>query len=174
MPAKATDRHDQSESDEDSECSEITAPDGGYGWMIVFSTFVLNCIADGVTFSCGILFVEFKNQFEDSHGKTAFITALFSGLPMFIAPFGCFLIEVYDCRKVTFAGSLITAFGFILSAFAPSVGFLCFSLGILASFGMGLLYVPAIIIISQYFDSRLALATGTSVIFKILIFSVLQ
>ena len=35
-----------------------TAPDGGFGWVVVVASFLTNMIADGVTFSFGIMFDE--------------------------------------------------------------------------------------------------------------------
>jgi hypothetical protein len=58
-----------SSSDEDEEFSEIQAPDGGWGWVVVFAAFMVNCIADGITFSFGIFNVEFLKYFGDSKGK---------------------------------------------------------------------------------------------------------
>jgi hypothetical protein len=58
-----------SSSDEDEEFSEIQAPDGGWGWVVVFASFMVNMIADGITFSFGIFNVEFLKYFGDSKGR---------------------------------------------------------------------------------------------------------
>ncbi len=38
------------------------APDGGYGWVVVAASFLVNMIADGVTFSFGVMFEEFEQE----------------------------------------------------------------------------------------------------------------
>jgi hypothetical protein len=49
-----------------SSFSYYTAPDGGWGWVIVAASFLVNMIADGVTFSFGVLFVEFQVNVWDN------------------------------------------------------------------------------------------------------------
>jgi MFS family permease len=58
---------------------------------------------------------------------------------------------------------LLAAFGFVLSVFSPNVLFLYFSLGIVAGFGFGLIYLPSVVAINVYFDRRRSLATGLAV-----------
>ena len=41
----------------------MAAPDGGYGWVVVAASFLVNMIADGVTFSFGVMFDEFQGEF---------------------------------------------------------------------------------------------------------------
>ena len=50
-----------------------------------------------------------------------------------------------------------------LSTFSPSVPVLMLTYGVLGGFGLGLIYLPAIISVGFYFESRRALATGISV-----------
>lgn len=49
----------------------------------------------------------------------------------FLGPLAGALTSVYGCKKVTVTGSILTAFGFILSIFATDVYYLYFSFGIL-------------------------------------------
>ena len=56
------------------------APDGGYGWIIVFSSFMLQAISGGIAFSVGIYFVEFLETFGQGKGQTAWIGSINTGL----------------------------------------------------------------------------------------------
>ena len=40
-----------------------TPPDGGWGWMIVFGSFMIHVLADGVAYSFGIFLVELLDYF---------------------------------------------------------------------------------------------------------------
>ncbi|CAF3606254.1 unnamed protein product [Rotaria sp. Silwood1] len=37
---------------------ELVVPDGGWGWVIVFSSFLIHFIMDGITYSMGQVFLE--------------------------------------------------------------------------------------------------------------------
>ena len=56
-----------------------TPPDGGYGWVIVFASFMNHIIVDGIAFTFGVFFNEFNEYFGESKGKTALVGALLSG-----------------------------------------------------------------------------------------------
>ena len=57
------------------------APDGGYGWVVVAASFFVNMIADGVTFSFGIMFEEFQTEFASSAAETAGVVSVFHAVP---------------------------------------------------------------------------------------------
>lgn len=48
--------------------AEARPPDGGWGWVVCFASFMVNLIADGVTFSFGVLYVELLNYFGEGKG----------------------------------------------------------------------------------------------------------
>lgn len=143
--------------------SEAQPPDGGWGWVVVFASFIVNLIADGITFSFGVIFVEFLNYFGEGKGKTAWIGSLFMAMPLLSGPIASFLTDRYGCRKVTIAGSILACLGFVLSAFSTSMEMLFLTFGILAGFGLSLCYVAAVVIVAYYFDKRRSFATGLSV-----------
>lgn len=58
------------------------APDGGYGWVIVFSSFMCNLIVDGIAYTFGLFFQYFVHHFGASKGKTALAGSLLSGCYM--------------------------------------------------------------------------------------------
>lgn len=155
-----------SSSEDDSslgQYSETRPPDGGWGWVVVFAAFMVNLIADGITFSFGVIFVEFLHYFGEGKSKTAWIGSLFMAIPLLSGPVASFLTDRYGCRKVTIAGAILAAAGFIISSFINTVELLFLTFGILAGFGLSLCYVAAVVIVAYYFEKRRSFATGLSV-----------
>lgn len=152
-----------SDSSDDEEFSECKAPDGGWGWVVVFASFMINMIADGITFSFGIFNVEFLKYFGDSKGKTAWIGSIFMASPLLSGPIASYLTDRYGCRKVTIVGSITAAIGFLLSSVSTSMEMLFITFGVIAGVGLSLCYVAAVVIVAYYFDKRRSFATGISV-----------
>lgn len=152
-----------SSSDDEDDFSECQAPDGGWGWVVVFASFMINMIADGITFSFGIFNVEFLKYFGDSKGKTAWIGSIFMASPLLSGPIASYLTDRYGCRKVTIVGSITAAIGFLLSSVSTSMEMLFITFGVIAGVGLSLCYVAAVVIVAYYFDKRRSFATGISV-----------
>eukprot|EP00058_Branchiostoma_floridae_P020912 XP_002606402.1 hypothetical protein BRAFLDRAFT_67653 [Branchiostoma floridae] len=51
-------------------------PDGGWGWVIVASTFLLHVVVVGSTKSFGVFYAEFREVFQESAGITSFISSI--------------------------------------------------------------------------------------------------
>ena len=75
-------------------------------------------IADGVTFSFGVFYVEFNKYFGESKSKTAWIGSLLASMPLLSGPIASSLADRFGCRRVTIAGSLLATVGFVLSSYA--------------------------------------------------------
>ena len=56
-----------------------TPPDGGWGWAVVFASFIAHCIADGMAFSFGIFYMTLKDSFHESDAKTSLVGSIFAG-----------------------------------------------------------------------------------------------
>ena len=52
------------------------APDGGWGWMIVFAMAICHAVYGIVVRSFGVTFIELLNRFEGSATATAWVGAL--------------------------------------------------------------------------------------------------
>lgn len=152
-----------SSSSESIEISEARPPDGGWGWVVVAASFVVNLIADGITFSFGVIFVEFLKYFGENRGKTAWIGSLFMAMPLLSGPVASFLTDRYGCRTVTMVGSVMASGGFVISSMANSMEILFITFGIFAGFGLSLCYVASVVIVAYYFDKKRSFATGLSV-----------
>lgn len=112
-------------------------PDGGFGWVIVFASFIISVIIDGIAFSFGLIFTELLNYFEESKTKTAWIGAFHLSVPLLAGPIISNMVDRYGCRVMTIIGGLISAVGFVLSAMSNSVEMLYLSFGLISGFGIG-------------------------------------
>lgn len=155
-----TDSSSSSSSSSSSERLFPRSPDGGWGWIVVASSFIAYAIVDGYAHSVGILFDYLLDEFNESKGTTAWVASLFVSMPSICGPVASVLTNQFGCRRITIAGGIISAVGCILGAFANSIGVLCLTFGVIAGFGLSLVYVPAILIVAFYFEKRRAFACG--------------
>lgn len=138
-------------------------PDGGWGWVVVFASFMIHVIADGVTYTFGIFYVEFLEYYKESKGTTAWVASIMVGTTYCIGPIASGLTNKYGCRAVTIAGAILAGVGLMLSTLSPNVLFLFFSIGICTGAGFGLMYLPSIVSVTCYFEKKRAFATGIAV-----------
>ncbi|XP_050433322.1 monocarboxylate transporter 12-B-like isoform X2 [Adelges cooleyi] len=153
-----------SNRDEDEEDNEDDRkpkmPDGGWGWMVVFASLMICLISDGISFSFGMLYIEFLKEFQESKSKTAWIGSLFMAVPLLLGPVGSALVDKFGCRKMTIVGGIVSGVGFIISSFADSIEMVFFTFGFLSGLGLCLCYVTAVVSIAYWFDKKRTLATG--------------
>ena len=135
-------------------------PDGGWGWMVVLASLVISMIADGVSFSFGLLYIEFNNEFGLSKSKTAWIGSLFMAVPLLSGPVMSALVDRYGCRNMTFLGGLVSGLGFVLSSFSRTIEVMYLTFGVVTGLGLGLCYVTAVVSIAYWFDKKRTLAVG--------------
>ncbi len=57
-----------------------TPPDGGWGWVIVFGSFMVHVVADGVSYSFGVFLEEFVTYFGVGRGVTGWLASLLIGV----------------------------------------------------------------------------------------------
>lgn len=143
--------------------SPPSAPDGGWGWVVVFSSFMIHLIADGVTYTFGIFYFELLQYFSSGKGLTAWIPSIMTGMTFAIGPVASGLTNKFGCRAITIAGSILAGIGLLLSVFAENIVTLIFTIGLCTGAGFGLIYLPAIVSVTCYFEKRRAFATGIAV-----------
>ncbi|XP_030244994.1 monocarboxylate transporter 12 [Drosophila navojoa] len=140
-----------------------TPPDGGWGWVVVFGSFMIHIVTDGMTYSFGIFHNEFLTYFNEGNGYTAWIASIMVGVTFSSGPISSSFVNRYGCRTVTIAGAILAAGCIIVSMFAQNVATLIVTIGFGTGLGFGLIYLPAIVSVTQYFEARRSLATGIAV-----------
>lgn len=88
--------------------------------------------------------------------------SLLSGFYLIAGPFASALANRWGFRVVTIAGAIMAAICFAAASVAPSMTYLYIVYGVLGGIGFSLIYIPAVIIVSYYFERWRALATGVA------------
>ncbi|XP_033169755.1 monocarboxylate transporter 12 [Drosophila mauritiana] len=157
---KSQQQHEACEMDMER---QPTPPDGGWGWVVVFGSFMIHIVTDGMTYSFGIFYNEFLDYFNEGKGYTAWIASIMVGVTFSSGPISSSFVNRYGCRAVTIAGSILAASCIIVSMFAQNVLTLIITIGFGTGLGFGLIYLPAIVSVTQYFEAKRSLATGIAV-----------
>uniref|UniRef100_A0A915PUE6 Major facilitator superfamily (MFS) profile domain-containing protein n=1 Tax=Setaria digitata TaxID=48799 RepID=A0A915PUE6_9BILA len=139
-------------------------PDGGYGWIIVLASFFANTIVDGVIYSIGEALVGiWEEDFETTAMQASIVPSLLAGFYLLAGPLASGLANSFGCRLVVIAGAATTFVGLILSSLVPSLPMLYITFGVIGGIGFGLVYLPSILIVNEYFEKRRAFAMGIAV-----------
>ena len=54
-------------------------PDGGYGWMVTFCSFMVGFLVDGICFTFGFFFKEFQDYFGSNKSITSSVSSVLNG-----------------------------------------------------------------------------------------------
>ncbi|XP_023029539.1 monocarboxylate transporter 5 isoform X2 [Leptinotarsa decemlineata] len=156
----------QEDDDEDEYCDYHDLPpppDGGYGWVVVFASFMCNLIVDGIAYTFGVFLSDIVTSYGETKGKTAWVGSLLSGMYLSAGPLVSALTNKFGCRAVCVSGSIIATAAFVLSTFSPTVNWLMLTYGFMGGVGFGLIYLPAVVCVGYYFETKRSLATGIAV-----------
>jgi len=142
-------------------------PDGGcLAWTIVASSFMVSFLQDGFRDSFGLLLPAIADHFKVGRAEAALTSSFMTLLTLGSGPLVAALLTSNGHRKVTLAGVALATIGLLLSALyiqvstAPSILVLYLTIGLLTGLGFGLMYLPAMDIVEQFFSRRLGLAMG--------------
>ncbi|XP_019631952.1 PREDICTED: monocarboxylate transporter 13-like isoform X3 [Branchiostoma belcheri] len=140
------------------------APDGGWGWMVVVGGFIVNGCAAGTFRSLGVLFLAFRQQFDASSAETAWVTSIMMCVMYLLAPFATALASTTGFRPVIMLGGVLSATGYVISAFGTRVYHLYLAIGCLTGLGCALTVSPMMVTVGQYFSTRRAVANSLAVL----------
>ncbi|XP_030852179.1 monocarboxylate transporter 14-like [Strongylocentrotus purpuratus] len=75
-------------------------------------------------------------------------------------PYAGLLADKYGHRQVIFVGGVISSLAILASSFATDFTMLTITYGLVGGIGFGLSHMPAIVMLSRYFDTKIGTATG--------------
>ncbi|CAM4581050.1 unnamed protein product [Leuciscus chuanchicus] len=135
-------------------------PDGGYGWFIVLSTFLVFGLTFGVIKSFGVFFVEIQYYFATTATASSWITSISVATVHFGAPVGSALSAYFGHRPVVMAGGLLSSIGMVAGSYAQDLLQLYITVGFLTGFGYALTWTPTVTMLGWYFEKRRPVANA--------------
>ncbi|KAG7440738.1 MFS general substrate transporter [Guyanagaster necrorhizus] len=138
-------------------------PDGGYGWICVFCSFIVHFFALGIESSWGV----YQSHYFTSHdlgpvsnSDLAWVGSIqATGQPL-VGILAGILAQRIGYRLTGFIGTCIMGIGLISASFSTHVWHLYLTQGVLFGVGSGFAFIPAVCIPSQWFTKHRGLATG--------------
>lgn len=140
-----------------------SAPDGGYGWVIVFGTFLTHFLIGSLERSEGIFYLKFQSRYNLGAQLTSWPGAIAGTIRLLLGPFASALSNYFSVRTCTLLGCILLFVAYFLTSLAPNFYFLFLSHGLIQGLGLCFIYTPSLIIVGMYFDKRRPFAIGLGV-----------
>lgn len=147
-------------STEDHDDVIPAAPDGGYAWVILASSFYCSFCMEGLIGSFGLLLPSLMREFKVSAAVISMLNSTLIGIFLVLGYISSLIIKRYRTRAIMFWGACFYSLGLFCSFFAPNILVLFVSYGLLCGIGVGMLFLPSIMIVNEYFDRKRSLANG--------------
>jgi len=138
-------------------------PEGGWGWVVVFASFLCNLVLDGISYSFGMFLTPLVTDLHASSVSVATVGSLQAATYLLLGPVVASLVTKYGSRPVSIAGAVVASLGIVGSSFSSGLPGLIAGYSLVAGVGFGLLYIPAVVTVAQYFTKRRGLATSICV-----------
>ncbi|XP_061113344.1 monocarboxylate transporter 1-like isoform X3 [Conger conger] len=137
-----------------------TPPDGGWGWAVVFGSFI--CIGFSYAFpkALTIYFKEIQEFFSISYSEIAWVSSIMLATMYAGGPVSSILVNRYGSRPVVIAGGLMCAAAMVTASFGTTIMHLYICIGIIGGMGLAFNLQPALTIIGKYFFIKRPIANG--------------
>ncbi|KAF6219007.1 hypothetical protein HO133_005551 [Letharia lupina] len=144
-----------------SQYADSTAPEGGYGWAVVFACFSISFWIVGTVYSWGVMQAALFKQGLSSPPTLSWIGSLDFACIAFLALVNARVIRLLGARGTALLGISMLALGEILSGFLThNVGGLFVTAGVVSGIGTSLCFMVINVTPAQYFHKKRGLANG--------------
>ncbi|XP_075955529.1 monocarboxylate transporter 2-like isoform X2 [Anarhichas minor] len=137
-----------------------TPPDGGWGWAVVFGSFISIGFSYAFPKSLTIYFKEIQEYFSVSYSEIAWLSSVMLASMYAGGPVSSVLVNRFGSRPVVMVGGLMVSAGMVLASFGQTIMHLYLCVGVIGGFGLALNLQPALTIIGTYFKVKRPMANG--------------
>ncbi|XP_032178022.1 monocarboxylate transporter 4 isoform X1 [Mustela erminea] len=138
----------------------IKAPDGGWGWAVLFGCFVITGFSYAFPKAVSVFFKELMREFGIGYSDTAWISSILLAMLYGTGPLCSVCVNRFGCRPVMLTGGLLASLGMVAASFCRSVIQLYLTTGVITGLGLALNFQPSLIMLNRYFSKRRPMANG--------------
>ncbi|KAG9338830.1 hypothetical protein JZ751_025268 [Albula glossodonta] len=138
----------------------VDTPDGGWGWIVLLSCFVVTGFSYAFPKAVSVYFKELMRDFGVGYSDTAWISSILLAMLYGSGPVSSIMVNKFGCRPVMLFGGLLASAGMVAASFTTNIIQLYFTAGVLTGLGLALNFQPSLIMLGSYFDRRRPLANG--------------
>ncbi|XP_022599238.1 monocarboxylate transporter 6 [Seriola dumerili] len=140
----------------------VTAPDGGWGWVVLVATILVLALTLAFPSCVGIFYTDLQNEFHASNSETSWVPSIMTSVLHAGGPFCSVLVERLGCRATVMLGGVLSGLGMAASSFTQSISQLYITAGVITGLGFCFSFQPAVTILGHYFVRRRAFANAMS------------
>ncbi|XP_062976265.1 monocarboxylate transporter 4 [Elgaria multicarinata webbii] len=140
--------------------SGVKAPDGGWGWAVLFGCFVITGFSYAFPKAMSVFFKELIREFGVGYSDTAWISSILLAMLYGTGPLCSMCVNRFGCRPVMLVGGLFASAGMIIASFSTNIIQVYLSAGVITGLGLALNFQPSLIMLNRYFNTRRPLANG--------------
>ncbi|KAG7506316.1 monocarboxylate transporter 6 [Solea senegalensis] len=140
----------------------VTAPDGGWGWVVLVATTLVLALTLAFPSCVGIFYTDLQNDFHASNSATSWVPSIMTSVLHVGGPFCSVLVERLGCRGTVMLGGVLSGLGMAASSFTQSITQLYITAGVITGLGFCFSFQPAVTILGHYFVRRRTFANAMS------------
>ncbi|XP_004639516.1 monocarboxylate transporter 4 [Octodon degus] len=138
----------------------VKAPDGGWGWAVLFGCFVITGFSYAFPKAVSVFFKELIREFGIGYSDTAWISSILLAMLYGTGPLCSVCVNRFGCRPVMLVGGLFASLGMVAASFCTSIIQLYLTAGVITGLGLALNFQPSLIMLNRYFSKRRPIANG--------------
>ena len=131
-------------------------------WMVCFGAFLTSFTIIGIDSSFGVVIGSLIDVLESNTSTVSWIPSVHSSSMFFFASVSSILLKKFGLRSVILIGTALSCASYLASIFLQNYTGLLLAYGVIGGAGSGLLYTPANIACTQYFEKWKSISTGIS------------
>jgi len=142
------------------EVQDEQGPDGGFGWVVLVSSFFCLSVLDGVAYTFGVFLDPLAREMKVKRSSISVSGSLLVSIYAFSGPLAAKLVTRFGTRKICMLGCLLAGIGLAGSSMINSLPAFIVVYSVLVGFGFGLMYVPSVVAVANHFTKLRSLAIG--------------